>query len=199
MAATHRWEILAATCLACLAGCAAPRGAPGNADRDAGAPITECTGLEVATRETKSDDGTLLRRWQVVQVPDGREVFHGTWTEWYGNGNKKLEIGYDCGVQHGPRRAWFESGEKRSVGGHYYGAGDGVWTEWFPDGTKATEFTMERGAYNGFFTTWHPNGNKRMQVEYVSGVRQGLFTMWDEDGNIVQQLEYRDGKPQPTP
>lgn len=164
---------------------------------DSGA--SACEGKQVITLESYYLDGRLQRRQQTVKDEDGREIAHGLTAEFYEDGQKKLEVHFDCGVKHGPRITWHPNGQIWSQGEHIHGKDHGTWTVWNEDGTKAQEFTVKDGVWDGPFNQWHANGKKKLEVEYVNGMRQGMLTAWDEDGRVITRVEHVDGKPQPTP
>lgn len=194
----------------CVVGCAAPKRAE-NVTAHAGQPVpqpqtssakpspaTRCDDLTAETVTNTTPDGVWTTE-QGVWDGDKNFVLHGTTTHFWPDGNKKLELGYRCGVKHGPKRAWYPDGQPWNSGAFLDGKGHGVWTEWFPSGVKSQEFTLDHGAWNGMQTSWHQNGKKKMQVAWVNGQRQGPFTIWDDVGNALKRVDFVDGNPQPTP
>ncbi|MBU0717375.1 MAG: toxin-antitoxin system YwqK family antitoxin [Planctomycetes bacterium] len=194
--------------LSCIAGCATspsdkkPTPAQPVADSPpttTDAPAEWCAGRPVEVLEEYWDDGSPSVREEVVVDDDGEYVRHGQTTHWYQNGQKKLEIRFNCGLRHGKKEAWYADGAPWSVGYFVNDRDDGTWTVWHPDGTKAREYNMREGAWHGPFATWHPNGQPQLKGEYVAGLQQGVWVMWDEQGNVLKQAEYIDGKEQPLP
>ena len=55
----------------------------------------------------------------------------GLYTEWYENGNKKLEYTYNDGKMDGLRTFWYEDGQKRWLSSYKDGERDGLWTWWW--------------------------------------------------------------------
>jgi len=165
---------------------------------DAGA-ASPCVGRPVERVEEEWEDG-MPRFWQEVAIDeDGSQIPHGLTTQFWPNGQKKLEMMYNCGLREGPRRSWYEDGSLWAVGEFKNGRDHGTWEVWYPDGTKSQEFTMDEGAWHGTHTTWHPNGQKRSEVLWVHGQRQGPARVWDEDGNLVKVDHYVDNVRQPMP
>ena len=67
----------------------------------------------------------------------------GLYTEWYENGNKKLEYTYNDGKMDGLRTFWYEDGQKRWLSSYKDGERDGLWTEWYQNGKKKTNITWK--------------------------------------------------------
>ena len=85
-------------------------------------------------------------------------VWNGKWTEWYENGQKKLE-------------GTFKDGER-----------DGLYTFWYDNVQKQFEGIYKEGERNGLSTNWYENGQKKVEVSF----KDGEFISskcWDEDGN----------------
>ena len=55
----------------------------------------------------------------------------GLYTEWYENGNKKLEYTNNDGKMDGLRTFWYEDGQKRWLSSYKDGERDGLWTWWW--------------------------------------------------------------------
>jgi antitoxin component YwqK of YwqJK toxin-antitoxin module len=100
-----------------------------------------------------------------VKVP---ELKHGMWTEWYPNGRKKAEGGYDQGLPHGKFVWWYENGQRQAAGGY------------------------ENGLRSGTWVTWHPNGMKESIGEYSSGELTGKWMRWEASGRLVEMRHMAD-------
>lgn len=189
-----------------LGGCAAsPSGE--NAASDTQRPAIEdtgdaeglCEGRPVEVLEEYWEDGSPKIREEVVMGDDGEYILHGTTTHWWQDGQKKMELSFNCGLRHGPKRTWWPNGEPWAVGHTVNGKDHGTWTVWHQDGEKEREFHLDHGVWDGPFTVWHPNGQKKLEFEFVRGLQQGRLTMWDEHGNVVKGVDFVDGQEQPMP
>ena len=91
-------------------------------------------------------------RWERSSryVFPARDSKHGKWTEWYENGQKKLEQHYKCGRYIGTWIYWYENGQKKSVSNYIDGGLPG----------------MRSSIVDGQFTVWHENGQKRSEGYY---------------------------------
>lgn len=160
---------------------------------------TVCDGKPIERVEEYWPDGSPRFLQEVVIDEEGNEIPHGLTAQFWPNGQKKLELEYNCGVRDGQRVAWYEDGKLWSQGEFVNGKDHGHWIVWFSDETKSQEFTMVHGAWHGVHTVWGANGTKRMEVEWVDGKRQGPLKIWDADGNLFSADHYVDDIRQPTP
>lgn len=175
------------------------RAAAGPEAPDAMSDSTECADRPIERVEELGPDGTLRFREEVVIDDEGNEIPHGLTTQFWPNGQKRLEMEYNCGVKDGPRVTWYQDGKIWSQGAFADGRDHGHWVVWFPDGTKSQEFTMIRGMWHGVHTLWDATGQKRREVAWVNGKRQGPLRVWDEEGNLISEEQYVDDIEQPTP
>ncbi|UCE60996.1 MAG: toxin-antitoxin system YwqK family antitoxin [Phycisphaerales bacterium] len=177
----------------------APTDAEVGATHESDTQTDVCKGRQIQRVEESWDDGTP-KLWQEIVVDEnGNQVPHGLTTQFWDNGQKKLEMQYDCGVRHGPRHSWYEDGSQWAVGEFLNGKDHGTWTVWYSDGSKSQEFTMIEGAWHGKHTVWHPNGKVRSEVVWDHGRRQGPVRYWDEYGNLIKEDHYVDNIRQPMP
>jgi antitoxin component YwqK of YwqJK toxin-antitoxin module len=104
--------------------------------------------------------------------PTGPDLQHGTWTEWYPNGNKKTEGQYDHGVAAGKFTWWYENGQQQAEGAYEAGQKTGAWI------------------------TWHASGLKASLGEYRAGKLVTKWMRWTADGKLVESQE---AQQPPTP
>ena len=85
---------------------------------------------------------------------------NGKYTEYYDNGQKKME------------GTWIN----RKL--------DGLWTLWHVNGQKYSEATYKAGELDGLLTKWDNNGQKYLEETYKDG-KMISSKCWDEDGNEI--------------
>ena len=73
----------------------------------------------------------------------------GKQTQWYDNGQKKMEAEFVNGQQHGKTIEWYENGKMRE---------DTEWAEGKPHGKS---------------TSWHENGQKKSEGQFLNGEAHG--------------------------
>jgi antitoxin component YwqK of YwqJK toxin-antitoxin module len=102
------------------------------------------------------NDGALIQGTSYV---NGK--VNGTATEWYRNGQKKVEKNIVDDKLNGTVIVWYECGQKKGEMGYV------------------------DGKQNGKGTGWHENGLKSLEVNFVNGKRVSKKN-WDEKGNEIK-------------
>ena len=87
-------------------------------------------------------------------------------TDYYANGNMKLDGTYKDGKR------------------------DGQWTYWYENGAKWSEGSFREGKNDGKRLTYFPNGKLRYEAYYKEGERTGKWKFFDETGRLVQEIKY---------
>ncbi|SVE53448.1 uncharacterized protein METZ01_LOCUS506302, partial [marine metagenome] len=86
---------------------------------------------------------TKYKKWTAERSFNGKKIFsrnykgrnlHGTATEWYEAGNKKIEANFIDGKPDGLATEWYESGNKKIEAHFIDGKPDGLATEWYESG-----------------------------------------------------------------
>jgi antitoxin component YwqK of YwqJK toxin-antitoxin module len=120
--------------------------------------------LEIEYFETETENKKLERRFEY-----NREETFITYSEWFENGNRRLEQQMKNGRRHG------------------------TYKEWFENGNPSMETQYNDGQEDGLHKDWYENGNIRMESEIKNGKRHGFTHFWNEDG-IKQWIQlYAEG------
>ncbi|HBS87195.1 MAG: hypothetical protein A2W91_03170 [Bacteroidetes bacterium GWF2_38_335] len=139
----------------------------------------------------------------------------GTYTRYWPNGNKKVEIKYDSkGV--GRAKIYSESGSLGAQGNYIDQLRDSTWVFYLGD-KKRGEESYSMGKYNGsqkiynsegiliddmnfkmdkMDGTWkqyYVTGNLKFQISFENNVRNGEFILYDESGDIEKKGMYKNG------
>mgnify|MGYP000648583443 FL=1 len=133
-------------------------------------------------------------------------------TEWYKNGQKRLErIISNQQVSHGPRhknsshKQWYDNGQKMSEGVYeIFSSFD--WPNWLDhmeienDNPGHYEYEWKEPVKKGKWTSWHYNGQKKSEgyynvgeVRYTGSVKSnkdGLWTEWYNNGQKKSEGSY---------
>jgi antitoxin component YwqK of YwqJK toxin-antitoxin module len=91
-------------------------------------------------------------------------ILDGPYTEWYENGNKKVELNYSYGRKDGLETTWYENGQMQSKANY----------------RNNNEFLA------GTNTLWYDNGVKRTEITNLDK-KEIKVIAWDENGNVVQE------------
>ena len=93
----------------------------------------KCTGDTQITGD-QPPDGTA--KGCVKHDAQGNQVRHGSWVEWYINGQKHSEGEYVDGKRTGIWVWWHTNGQKMQEGKYWDGIPSGTWAAWDEDGNK---------------------------------------------------------------
>ena len=148
-------------------------------------------------RCSKAVDKTQLEeRNGVFYFVNDTNPLTGTFTPFYENGQKEVEVNYVDGKPQGLGTSWYENGQKKSEASYVDGKEQGLLTNWYENGQKKSESNYVDGKPQGLGTAWHENGQKRVEINYVDGKQQGLVTNWYESGQKQAEANMVDGKQQ---
>jgi antitoxin component YwqK of YwqJK toxin-antitoxin module len=85
---------------------------------------------------------------------------------------------------------YYEDGTKKMEGGYENGERSGKWSYWYPNGKLWSQGIYKNGKENGLKTVWHSNGQKYYEGSAVNDKRTGIWKFWDEKGNLVKEVDY---------
>ncbi len=95
--------------------------------------------------------------------PQGEELRHGQWREWYSNGQLKMSGQYD---------------HRRMIG---------QFTYWHSNGQKAAEGDYANNKHDGTWVWWHQNGQKSVTGNFQKGLLVDQWRWWAENGKLTKQ------------
>lgn len=140
-------------------------------------------------------------------------------TEWYPNGQLKMEIFYQEGQLHGPSRfytdkggliaeSWFIRGKKQGISRLFYPSGNLYAIERYKEGKlhleqeyffeKGTPYLVSHyahGVLEGEVLIYHYEGNLWRELHYKQGQRDGVERLWNQDGVLLIECHYDNGIP----
>lgn len=129
-------------------------------------PKSESPSPEVTVVEEHAEDGSLRLRKEVVRLPSGDVVEHGSYTRYFGDGTIEYE-------------ARFVMGKK-----------EGTTTQYHPNGAKWIEQTYHDGLIDGPSRTWDDQGRLRSEQHFKAGLPSGVWTDYHPDGSIKSQQDF---------
>ena len=115
-------------------------------------------------------------------------------TDWYENGQKRLEGSRKDGMKEGVWLEFYENGQKSAEGNYKNDKRDGLWTCWNDNGRKIYEVIYRNGKKHGVWTKWYENGQKEVEGYWKSGKRNGSLVWWYENGQKESSKNYRNDK-----
>ena len=112
--------------------------------------------MNLRTIKDYHDNGKPFQEYTVDE--EGQK--HGTYRNWYDNGQIFEQCEYVNGHYHGTRQRWHNNGQLWSQ------------SEWV------------NGKRHGTYRDWHDNGQLYSQTEHVNGARHGIRYLWNNDGSL---------------
>ena len=144
--------------------------------------------------EGRYEDGALSNLIEVFDNNDqivlntDYDTMDKEWTEWYSNGEKRVEVSYEAGGDNsvgkgsGTWSIWFENGNDKMTQSFTNGKPEGKWSEWFESGTDKKEYNWADGKLNGKYTEWFESGQEKIEGEYKDGQKDGNWTEYYASG-----------------
>jgi antitoxin component YwqK of YwqJK toxin-antitoxin module len=96
--------------------------------------------------------------------PEGQQLRHGKWQEWYPNGQLQVSGQYDHDLKVGRFTYWHANGQKSAEG----------------------EFRSDK--HDATWVWWHENGQKAVTGQFRAGALVGNWHWWSEDGRLTKQI-----------
>jgi len=97
--------------------------------------------------------------------------FNGIYTEYFENGNIKIESRLIEGVLNGITTVYHENGQKSEVRSYKNGMKDGIWYVWNAEGVKVAQASYKKDKKEGKWLIWDNDGNIQYEIEYFRGER----------------------------
>ncbi len=122
---------------------------------------------------------------------DGEDrLYTGVYSEFYDNGNIKLEIPVRRGEKNGNVNIYYMDGSLNEIRSYRSGQMHGKWITWDEAGNKIAEAQYRKGEKHGRWMIWDEQGTIRYNMEYKNGDRKGRWLMFDENGKLVMEQTY---------
>ena len=112
--------------------------------------------------QTAADDFWTLQF--AKYEPQGEELRHGLWQEWYPNGQLKL-------------RGEYRLDKKVDQ-----------FTYWHSNGQKAAEGNYDADKHDGTWVWWHQNGQKSVTGKFKDGMLVDQWRWWAENGRLTGEM-----------
>lgn len=96
--------------------------------------------------------------------PQGEELRHGKWQEWYSNGQLQISGQYNHDQKVGRFTYWHSNGQKSAEGEFHKDQHDGEWVWWHVNGQKAVIGQFRDDALIGQWRWWSGNGHLLRQL-----------------------------------
>lgn len=87
-------------------------------------------------------------------------------TEYYENGNEKIEGKFKNGKRHG------------------------TWTYWYENGNLWSKGDYEEGKRNGASVVYYSDGDIRYEGQYTNNKKTGTWSFYDEKGALLKEEDF---------
>ncbi len=114
--------------------------------------------------------------WQYLEVLDGRA--HGTYLEWYANGQKKIE----SFLMEGPA----DLSDLAKLSWVF----DGTSTVWDDQGHILAIIEYNKGVLDTPTLYFYPSGELKQIIPYRKGVIDGMTVTYNEEGLVIEKVPY---------
>lgn len=135
-------------------------------------------GPQAESRARHYPDGTLRELAEVRTGPGADPQFHGAYTSYWPNGERRSEGHYRDGQMHGPWRFYDEQG--RLAGEAVYEDGRGIYTAYDGQGRKLRQGPRTGETRQGEWVEWYPDGRVRMRGGFVDDEQHGRWVVYTE-------------------
>lgn len=130
-------------------------------------------------------------------VFEGRTVQY--YREFYPRGGGlKVEYTYylegDTKVEHGTFTEYYENGQIMIQGTYRDGKKEGFWKEYLRNGVPKAEGTYQNDKKEGLWIIYYPGGKKHFEGMYRNGERDGEWIEYAGDGSVFARIVYKNGK-----
>jgi antitoxin component YwqK of YwqJK toxin-antitoxin module len=131
---------------------------------------------------TESEDG--------LYYDENNHLYTGSYIEFYGNGNKRIELNLINGLKDKQVFLYFEDGTTNEIRSYKAGKKDGTWEMWNEKGVKVGVANYKDNLKDGEWFIWDTNGILRFSMLYNKGKKDGSWKMWNEKGELINQIDY---------
>ena len=133
---------------------------------------------------------------QIVRVENAKyfdnkhELYNGLYTEYYDNGNKKLEMYLVNGEQDSTTFLYNDSGRIYETRSYKHGLMHGKWETFNNNGKKIAEAWYRNDQKDGVWRIWDENGILRFEMPYSNGQRISVWKKFNENGDLESEHSY---------
>lgn len=122
------------------------------------------------------------KQMEGISLKEKEEVFDGTVTWYFENGNVMQTVNYKNKVINGERKNYHEIGPLKSQYSYENGNIEGPWVGYYENSKLAESGTFQSGKRNGEWKEYHKNGKLKGEGSYNDGKKVGTWTMYYYEG-----------------
>ncbi|MCF0049544.1 toxin-antitoxin system YwqK family antitoxin [Dyadobacter sp. LJ53] len=128
-------------------------------------------------------EGQIFKEYELLDTG----VCHGSFKQWYENGQISLQIRYKYGKENGEMLSWYRNGQLRSKVFYNNGTEQGITKTWHENGKIHQQRPMQNGLLHGVVQTFDANG-KETREYFVNGKNRNFQR--EEAGLMLDFLKF---------
>jgi len=123
-----------------------------------------------------------IKQMEAISLKENEEVFDGTVTWYFENGNVMQTVNYKNNILSGERKNYHESGPLKSQYSYENGNIEGAWVRYHENAKLAEEGIYKSSTRNGAWKEYYKNGKLKGEGNYNDGKKTGIWQLYYYDG-----------------
>lgn len=113
-----------------------------------------------------------------------------TFSCYYTNGKKSMDISYEYGLLHGEQRFYYPNGSLHLEKNLHYDLQHGAYKEYYPNGKERVVMNYKYDFCEGDNKVFYENGNPHTEEYYEGGYLHNEVKLYDSEGKLVKKQNY---------
>lgn len=132
----------------------------------------------------------IIRIENAKYFDSNRQLYNGIYTEYYENGNKKMEMNLKEGEKDSTTILYNENGAISEVLSFKKGLMHGRWEKYNSNGVKISEAFYYEDKKDSTWRIWNEQGQIIYEMHYKHGEKCGTWINYSQTGEIVSKRDY---------
>ena len=151
-----------------------------------------CKDEENMSNGTYTIDATRYVEKHIVNLLDGKR--HGSFIQYYSNGQIKNDFNYKKGKLDGEYKEYRENGNLYIQTKYRKWKLDGTYKKYHPNGNLYIQTQYEKGKLDGEYKEYHENGNLYIQTKYKKDNKDGKTLSLYSSGDNYRYTCFKEGE-----
>ncbi len=122
------------------------------------------------------------KQMDAISLDETKEIFDGSVSWYFENGNVMQTVNYKKGVLVGERKNYHESGPLKSQYSYKDALISGPWVGYYENAKLSESGNCVKGQRDGIWKEYHKNGKLKGEGKYKAGKKVGTWKMYYYDG-----------------
>lgn len=156
--------------------------------------------LEISTEKRESDysynNSVTAYNFQLIKKASVYDPDNGLKKDYWDDAATNIQTVYTLknGKFHGNFTSYFLNGNKKREGYYINGVENGLFKEYNEKGFLESEYHIKNGEFDGSFKTYYETGVIKKTGSFFKGLQNGNFTEYNEVGNITLSYTMKNDK-----